>query len=256
MSRLILISILAAFLSACGQPAGLEARLDQNITLGSVCDQAALHLASCWQWEDAPALDSTCEPELAQDILAQPCEALAPSDSTQLWWMSRDELDALGCRLGWSYMCPVVGCDEPVNVDSCDDFQDIEDCRACQYYPCQEDEKGYACGESGYFQGYGQKYCARFTQKTYPNMTEAGQAWLRSVRSCLMGAIGEITQDELTCGGVRQAAFDSHPSCYVLSGLCSLPPHDWFQILATISPWDNDLKQVILSGAGCLQEWL
>ena len=169
--------------------------------------------------------------------------------------MSRDELDALGCRLGWSYMCPVVGCDEEVEVDSCNDYQNIEDCRACQYYPCQEGETGHACGENGYFQGYGQKYCARFTQKTYPNMTKAGQAWLREVRSCLMGAIGDITEDPLTCGEVRTAAFDSHPSCYVLSGLCSLPPHDWFQILATISPWDNDLKQVILSGAGCLREW-
>ena len=65
--------------------------------------------------------------------------------------MSRDELDALGCRLGWSYMCPVVGCDEEVEVDSCDDYQAIEDCRACQYYPCQEGETGHACGENGYF---------------------------------------------------------------------------------------------------------
>ena len=121
MSRLPLISLLSAFLGACGQPAGLEARLDQNISAASICDQAALHLASCWQWEDAPALDSSCEPELAQDILAQPCEALAPSDPNHRWWMSREELDALGCRLGWSYMCQVVGCDEPVEVDSCDD---------------------------------------------------------------------------------------------------------------------------------------
>ena len=138
---------------------------------------------------------------LAHEIL-QPCEALAPSDPNQLWWMSRDELDALSCRLGWSYMCPVVGCDEEVEVDSCGDYQDIEDRRACQYYPCQEGETGHACGENGYFQGYGQKYCARFTQKTYPNMTKAGQAWLTEVRSCLMGAIGDITEDSLTCGEV------------------------------------------------------
>ncbi|MEC8051084.1 MAG: hypothetical protein VX210_09860 [Myxococcota bacterium] len=253
MTRLIFIIASLFLLTACGQPAVLDARLD--LQSDSLCAQAASHLASCWQWEDAPALDNTCEPDLAHEILAQPCEALAPSDPNQLWWMSRDELDALGCRLGWSYMCPVVGCDEEVEVDSCDDYQAIEDCRACQYYPCQEGETGHACGENGYFQGYGQKYCARFTQKTYPNMTKAGQAWLTEVRGCLMGAIGDITEDSLTCGEVRTAAFDSHPSCYVLSGLCALPPHDWFQILATISPWDNDLKQVILSGAGCLQEW-
>ncbi len=78
---------------------------------------------------------------------------------------------------------------------------------------------------------------------------------MQGVRDCLMTEMEDILPSAEGCSDVKQQAFDSHPTCYVESGLCSLPPTDWFLIFATIAPWDNDLRQVVVSGVSCLREW-
>ena len=47
-------------------------------------------------------------------------------------------------------------------------------------------------------------------------------------------------------------AFDSHPDCYVRSGVCFLDPNELLMILNVIDPQDNDLKQVLVTAVDCV----
>ena len=255
--------------TACGTPSAIEITapmtadtvevIEEETPLasseGSVCLRAAEHLQSCLNME-TPQMPGYCDPELAQWTLEQSCEVLASEPSTYGWGRSWDWLERLACNLGWVYYCKPEGCTQEQHLSVCIDYRELEGCHMCEYYSCLEAEMGLDCGSSGYFQGYGQKYCSRFSAITENFISPAGRQWLANVRVCLMNELETIVENTDNCGDIRQGAFDSHPSCYVDAGLCTLPPSDWAQIMATISPWDNDLKQVILSGAGCLQEWL
>src|SRR5207248_10941174 len=55
---------------------------------------------------------------------------------------------------------------------------------------------------------------------------------------------------------VKTMAFNSHPGCYVTSGLCFLSPDDWALIWATIDSRDNDLKQVLVTAVYCAGNYL
>ena len=255
--------------SACGSPAALEPALpeatpaaeviEQEDSLASseasLCLKAAEHLQSCLDME-TPQMPGYCDPELAKWTLAQSCDVLNSDPATYGWGWSWNWLERLACNLGWVYYCKPEGCTRDQPLNACVDYRDLEGCQKCEYYSFLEAEKGLDCGSTGYFQGYGQKYCSRFSAITENFMSLAGRQWMANVRVCLMSELETIVDNTDNCGDIRRGAFDSHAGCYVDSGLCSLPPSDWAHIVATISPWDNDLKQVILSGAGCLQEWL
>ncbi|MBT6179921.1 MAG: hypothetical protein HOI23_21950 [Deltaproteobacteria bacterium] len=267
MSRIILMMILAILmLNACGRldPQTSQApvfivensSIDSSYTKEELCEGASLHLQNCFQL-DTPVkgINLACDPEMAKWITEASCDELQGVTPMHGWYGFFDWFEQSACNLGWAYYCTPEGCAQDEPLDSCSEYENFNDCQMCEMYSCLESEHDLNCGQRGYFRGYGKKYCERFSAITGEFMSDAGRLWLADVRECLLGEVERIIEKTSACSGIRQEAFDSHPQCYIDSGLCSLPPGDWAHIVATISPWDNDLKQVILSGAGCLQEW-
>ena len=138
-------------------------------------------------------------------------------------------------------------------MSSCAQLISQPGCDSCNYYRCVESLPGRSCGTGGYYLGYVGKYCEIFTKWTRPRLSPEGQKWLDDVRRCLMLSIEQAgIVPETECKQVRKIGFDAHPTCYLKSGICQLPPSDWTTILSTIAPWDNDLRQIIETGVGCL----
>lgn len=128
-----------------------------------------------------------------------------------------------------------------------------EDCSdligSCDFYLCRE--RRHPCGEKGYYKGYGYKYCERFT-RLESRLSASGKDWLPKTRRCLQQHIDRNIPADTPCPRVKQSAFDSHPDCYVLHGVCFLDPKEWYEIWNVIDPEDNDLKQVLLTGVYCI----
>jgi hypothetical protein len=127
---------------------------------------------------------------------------------------------------------------------------------SCEFYKCREANNECRCNERGYYIGYGLKYCDRFNRITRPILSPAGQRWIDQTTACLQNHINSHVAWDAPCSDVKKKAFESHPGCYVRSGICFLPPSDWDLILATIDMSDNDLKQTIITGISCIFNWL
>ncbi|MGO1500977.1 MAG: eCIS core domain-containing protein [Marinobacter sp.] len=119
----------------------------------------------------------------------------------------------------------------------------------CQFYLCRD--RKYPCGSRGYYQGYGHKYCQRFSQQARPQMTTAGREWIDCTLRCLQVHIGNNIPENTPCDEVRRSAFDSHAGCYVQCGVCSLSPGDHTRLLDTIDSEDIDYSQVLETVVGC-----
>ena len=120
---------------------------------------------------------------------------------------------------------------------------------ACDFYErCLE--AAIPCGPTGYALGYGKKYCSRFHADVY-NMSAAGKHWVAGTLVCLQKALVPAlqTKQPLACDALIDAAFDTHPACYVDNGFCTLPLEDTWKILRTIDAKDElslrGLKQEI-----------
>lgn len=87
----------------------------------------------------------------------------------------------------------------------------------CQFYSqCLEPK--FHCGASGYPLGYGYRYCSKFLNYL-DYFTESGQKWVKKVLVCLKKSLNKPFDN---CANLLNTAFDSHPECYVQSGLCEL----------------------------------
>lgn len=131
--------------------------------------------------------------------------------------------------------------------------------QTCAFYAsCAE--AAVPCGASGYALGYGLANCAKFMQRL-SHFTPAGQRWIFAVMTCLQRFLiaGPLTgQCRLTCDALRTAAFGSHPTCYVDSGVCDLLARDWVQLVLTIGKdlaTLDTLKQAVTTGGQCLGRW-
>jgi hypothetical protein len=74
---------------------------------------------------------------------------------------------------------------------------------------------------------------------------------VRKTLRCLQEYIDRNIPIETPCPRVKQLAFDSHPTCYVQSGVCFLDPSEMGMIADTIDPQDNDLKQILITAMDC-----
>jgi hypothetical protein len=130
--------------------------------------------------------------------------------------------------------------------------------KSCDFYSkCAE--AALKCGPSGYPINYGTKNCYRF-QSNLGDFSPQGQGWIWAVMNCLQKSlVGPVGECDATCDGIKAVAFDSHPKCYVDSGLCSLPPEDFLQIILTVN---TDLfagpavKQAVSTVGGCANQYL
>jgi Stanniocalcin family len=127
---------------------------------------------------------------------------------------------------------------------------------SCTFYPsCLESR--LHCGPSGYPLGYGLHYCELFTNAR-SQMSPEGQAWVTDTMLCLQRALVPYGtgRESTTCSDVKEYAFGTHPSCYIESGVCTLPPSDWAIIVDTVgladlfSSWDA-FKATMETAGGC-----
>ena len=243
--------------SSAASSESLDPEAIQALSDDEACQAASAHLAACLGLAQVEA-QPVCDPASARESLAASCQALAsgPQGKGDLFGWTTQRLEALACSMGWDYYCDPLSCQAPEGVTTCQQLRGLQGCQECAYYTCMERQLDMTCGPRGYFEGYGQKYCQRFSAITAQKMSPRGQQWVKDVRGCLMDELALIAQGRHTCAQVKQRAFDSHPRCYVQTGLCELGPGDWLHIVNTIAPWDNDLRQVVVSGIGCLQRWV
>ncbi|KAK5465393.1 hypothetical protein LTS15_001956 [Exophiala xenobiotica] len=125
--------------------------------------------------------------------------------------------------------------------------------KSCGFYRnCAEAELN--CGASGYPLGFGEKNCVKFTQNL-DWFDAAGQDFLFGTMNCLQKAMVPVLQTcSATCDSFRDAAFASHPGCYVGNGFCGLSCGD---VLATVLTVGTDLfnsytlQQIVGTAEGC-----
>lgn len=125
--------------------------------------------------------------------------------------------------------------------------------RDCGFYAsCAE--AAWHCGPSGYPIGYGLKNCQKFMNRL-DQFTAEGQAWIFRVLTCLQKfLVKPLSSCDSTCDSIKTQAFDSHPVCYVDSGVCSLGLWDNVQLVITINTdliGAAALKQVFITGTEC-----
>ena len=219
----------------------------------SPCVLAQKHVNECLDFNES--LVSTCDEEVAQQLLEMDCQDLQAAaedrkaDGTS--W-----LDRLHCRMGVLHFCAVPACEEESNYDeseSCIQALDFNSCAQCSYYKCLEEEA--QCGPTGYLIDFVGKYCTRFMQVTYPRLSVFGQVWMDGVRECLIYNMDTGYEAGESCESIEKRGIDDHITCYVNTGICSLPLGDWVKILSTISPTEFPFMQAIMVGNECIKDW-
>ncbi len=63
------------------------------------------------------------------------------------------------------------------------------------------------------------------------------------------------TDASSSCEEIEQIGIDSHATCYVDNGFCSLGVGAWFAIVHTIDPFDVPFKQILATGNACIKRW-
>jgi hypothetical protein len=88
-----------------------------------------------------------------------------------------------------------------------------------------------------YYLNYGNKYCKAFSEKTKKNLSSKGKTWLEKTLVALQQSIEKKLKEdpkiEADSTRFRKYAFDSHPDCYIKSGLFDLDALDIIQIANT-----------------------
>jgi hypothetical protein len=92
-----------------------------------------------------------------------------------------------------------------------------------------------------YYLGYGDRYMHRFVDELSPSLSKGGQEWILRTRAGLQAAIEtERARDpqafdklEQDSERFRKFCYESHPGVYVNSGIGSLSPLEWTEIILT-----------------------
>ena len=190
-----------------------------------------------------------CDIDAAEEVLDMSCdEILGAAEDMKEDGISL--LDRLHCKIGVLHFCEEKICKETVEVNSCIDALDADGCGQCSYYSCLEESAN--CGEDGYLLDFVGKYCNRFTQVTYPRLSEFGKVWMSTVRECLIYNMEESYFEGETCESIEERGIQDHTACYIDSGICSLPLRDWFSVVSTISPVEFPFMQAISVGISCI----
>lgn len=215
-----------------------------------VCKLAQQHISECLSIEETPLGD--CDENSASELLLMSCDEIQEGmieqkeDGTS--W-----LDKLHCNIGVLHFCSVNICEEESlqPSSSCLDALSLNKCGQCSYYECLEEKA--QCGDSGYILDFVGKYCNRFTQVTYPKLSEFGKVWLEGVRECLIYNMESKYYEGESCESIEDRGIEDHIECYVNTGICSLPVNDMLKIIGTISPKELPFKQMISVGNKCLE---
>lgn len=124
--------------------------------------------------------------------------------------------------------------------------------QSCAFY-AECAEATLRCGGGGYPLKYGRKNCLAF-QSDLAKYTTAGQTFIWGIMHCLQLALRDAINCDSTCNQVKDAAFDSHPTCYVNNGFCDLPAEDWWQLIKTVNTdlvGTKSFQQIVQTGGAC-----
>ncbi|XP_019849986.1 PREDICTED: uncharacterized protein LOC109580868 [Amphimedon queenslandica] len=91
----------------------------------------------------------------------------------------------------------------------------------CSFYDCLHTK--FNCDAKDYPRRRGKRYCQKYIDES-SCFTTAGQAWITSVRTCLMQSIvnSALYSDANTdCGEFEAFAVGSRPQCYTDNGFCT-----------------------------------
>ena len=235
-----LVLLLPISFAACG-----------GIVDDDVCARAAAHVRACGV---AVAPSPTCDQKAARQLLGLICSAFAATSAGERATESLSStLDAIACAAGIVRLCPMPACTAPSYPGpsaTCRDYIGIAGCGGCQFYACRE--AAHACGPTGYYEGYAEKYCVRFLQSLRPRMSPAGQRFLDVARDCLMRYVDDELAPDDACQDVRTRAFHSHIACYHDNGFCALPASDQLLLINTVDPADLDLSAALQTALSCL----
>ncbi len=245
-------------MNACSMPNASWSALPLSLVLvgcgtnpADECAQAAAHVHACTGVAVAAA--ASCDRSAAAQLLTLDCAALATAARHPANARLVDTLDAIACAAGIVRACPTPACDAPpypLPSTTCSDYIGIAGCGGCQFYACREAE--HACGPSGYYVAYAEKYCVRFLQALRPRMSPAGQRFLDVARDCLMRYVDAELPPDDACDDVRTRAFHSHVACYHDNGFCTLPPSDQWLLVNTVDPADFDVSAALQTAVSCL----
>lgn len=150
-------------------------------------------------------------------------------------------------------------CDQCGDCASCPtDSMCLDKCQhpqrgSCDFYrTCAEGQLG--CGDTGYPIRYGERNCNKF-KNNLNWFTTDGQNWIFDTMWCLQKAMVPVLAPcTADCASFSQAAFDSHPGCYVDSGVCGLSCPDVVALLFTVKEdLFQDPKQIFRTATGCLE---
>jgi hypothetical protein len=230
----------ALFLSACG-----------SVDAGDVCARAAAHVTACGA--AAPASSASCDRDAAAQLLTLDCAQLAAAVGTRRIDSVGSTLDGVACAAGIVRLCPEPACTAPAYPGpstTCRDYIGIAGCGGCQFYACREAE--HACGATGYYLGFADKYCTRFLQSLRPRLSPDGQRFLDVARDCLMRFVDEQLPSDDACNDVYTRAFNSHVACYHDNGFCKLSLEDRWLIFNTVDPADFNLSAALKTALSCL----
>ncbi|CAF1282080.1 unnamed protein product [Adineta steineri] len=126
--------------------------------------------------------------------------------------------------------------------------------QTCTFYiDCLEAKA--PCGSNGYALKYGMKNCIKFSN-TIKSFTSQGQTWVWNTMNCLQKAlVMPLRNCEKDCSKLLKIAFDSHPECYVNSGICDLDPDEWLTLLGVVGK-DlfslDSIIQALKTGSMCI----
>jgi hypothetical protein len=230
----------ALFLTSCGaDPADL-------------CARAAAHVNDCTGADTvAPG---TCDADGARHLLTLDCAQVTVAVGQNVTTDSlKTSVNSIACATGIIRDCVAPACTAPTYPGpstTCSDYIGIEGCGGCQFYACREAE--HACGASGYYLGFAEKYCVRFLQSLRPRMSPAGQRFLDAGRDCLMEYVDTQVAVDDSCDDVKNGSLASHVACYKDNGFCQLPVSDQWLLLNTIDPADFQLTEALETGLSCL----
>jgi hypothetical protein len=251
---LLLLAAAATLASGCAgtadsRGAGATASGDD------VCRDALAHVNACAG--TALTAPASCDPDAAHALLGLSCAALRAPAGARAADVHADSLGdvlrGIACDAGILRSCDAPACTAPkypAVSTVCSDYIAIPDCGGCQFYACREAE--HACGASGYYLGYAQKYCERFLAVLRARMSPAGQQFLDAGRDCLMRYVDSQIAVTDECSDVKERAFASHVACYHDNGFCQLPLSDRVLLINTVDPADVDFTAALKTALSCL----
>ncbi len=140
------------------------------------------------------------------------------------------------------------------------DLNELQQCvpsnNRCDFYTCAESV--FNCGPNGYMQKTAKLFCENDRLEQSNKVEAQVKVTLQNIRQCLQQEFLEFSR-KLSCKQLQEVALDSHSSCFVESGFCSLSMAQIFQLrsgMSGLSEVTSTWKTLAIGGAifsGCEQ---